>query len=250
MSTSTHTEIQYLNGQPLGRIATVGPHGRPHVMPVAVFYDPETESIVIGIAGDTAASKKFRDAQRRPDVAIVVDDLAAVDPWTPRGIQIRGRGGAHRGRRGGRQAPRRPVPVQRGVDPHPPAPGPGMGHRQRLPRAHRARRDLSETQVRPRALRPGSVRWPNGFSRRTPERAKSAVLRYQGPAPAPSPRCGQHPPRFFPGSTQPVDQPMRGRVPERVVLHQPFPQHPVNPQVLEGEQSSLRARARSAAVPS
>lgn len=91
MSTFTHAEIQYLNGQPLGRIASVGPHGRPHVMPVAVFYDPETESIVIGIAGDMAASKKFRDAQRRPDVAIVVDDLAAVDPWTPRGIEIRGR---------------------------------------------------------------------------------------------------------------------------------------------------------------
>jgi hypothetical protein len=27
-----------------------------------------------------AASKKFRDAQRRPDVALVIDDLAAVDP--------------------------------------------------------------------------------------------------------------------------------------------------------------------------
>lgn len=95
MSTFTDAEIQYMHGQPLGRIATVGPHGRPHVMPVAVFYDPETESIVIGIRGDMAASKKFRDAQRRPDVAVVVDDLAAVDPWTPRGIEIRGRAEMH-----------------------------------------------------------------------------------------------------------------------------------------------------------
>jgi pyridoxamine 5'-phosphate oxidase family protein len=95
MSTFTHAEIQYLNSQPLGRIATVDPHGRPHVMPVAVFYDPETESVVIGIAGDTAASKKFRDAQHWPDVAIVVDDLAAIDPWTPRGIEIRGRAETH-----------------------------------------------------------------------------------------------------------------------------------------------------------
>jgi pyridoxamine 5'-phosphate oxidase family protein len=46
---------------------------------------------VIGGAADMAASKKFRDAQRRPDVALVIDDLAAVDPWTPRGIEIRGR---------------------------------------------------------------------------------------------------------------------------------------------------------------
>jgi len=33
-------------------------------MPVAVFYDPYTESIVIGISGDVAASKKFQTAAR------------------------------------------------------------------------------------------------------------------------------------------------------------------------------------------
>jgi pyridoxamine 5'-phosphate oxidase family protein len=91
MTTFTDAEIGYLNSQPLGRLATVGTDGRPHVMPVGVFYDPETQAIVIGSAADMASSKKFRDAQRRPDVALVVDDLAAVDPWTPRGIEIRGR---------------------------------------------------------------------------------------------------------------------------------------------------------------
>jgi pyridoxamine 5'-phosphate oxidase family protein len=95
MSVFTDTEVEYLNSQPLGRIATVGPDGRPHVMPVGVFYDPDTQSVVIGGAGDMAASKKFRDAQRRPDVAVVVDDLAAVDPWTPRGIEVRGRAETH-----------------------------------------------------------------------------------------------------------------------------------------------------------
>jgi pyridoxamine 5'-phosphate oxidase family protein len=90
MSTFTDAEVEYVNSQPLGRIATVGPDGSPHVMPVGVFYDPETEAIVIGSAGDMAASKKFRDARRRPDVALVIDDLASVDPWTPRGIEIRG----------------------------------------------------------------------------------------------------------------------------------------------------------------
>jgi pyridoxamine 5'-phosphate oxidase family protein len=91
----TDAEVEYLNSQPLGRIATVGPDGRPHVTPVGFFYDPETQTIVIGGAADMAASKKFRDAQGRPDVALVVDDLAAVDPWTPRGIEIRGRAETH-----------------------------------------------------------------------------------------------------------------------------------------------------------
>jgi pyridoxamine 5'-phosphate oxidase family protein len=95
MSTFTAAEVAYLHRQRLGRLATVGPDGRPHVMPVGMFYDPETQAIVIGSAADMAASEKFRDAQRRPDVALVVDDLASVDPWTPRGIEIRGRAEAH-----------------------------------------------------------------------------------------------------------------------------------------------------------
>ena len=97
MSTFTNAEVEYLKSQPLGRLATVGPDDRPHVTPVGVFYDPETETIVIGGYADTdmAASKKFRDARRRPDVAFVVDDLATVDPWSPRFIEIRGRAETH-----------------------------------------------------------------------------------------------------------------------------------------------------------
>ena len=94
-STFTDAEIEYLNSQPLGRIATADADGRPHVMPVGVFYDAEAQAIVIGATDGMAASKKFRDAQRQPDVALVVDDLAAVDPWTPRGIEIRGRAETH-----------------------------------------------------------------------------------------------------------------------------------------------------------
>jgi pyridoxamine 5'-phosphate oxidase family protein len=89
MSTFTDAEIAYLNSQLIGRLATVDADGRPHVMPVGAFYDPETEAIVIG-GHELASSKKFRDAQQRPDVAFVVDDLAAIDPWTPRGVEIRG----------------------------------------------------------------------------------------------------------------------------------------------------------------
>ncbi len=94
-STFTDTEIEYLESQPLGRIATADADGRPHVMPVGVFYDADSQSIVIGATDGMVASKKFRDARRRPDVAVVVDDLAALDPWTPRGIEIRGRAETH-----------------------------------------------------------------------------------------------------------------------------------------------------------
>jgi pyridoxamine 5'-phosphate oxidase family protein len=104
-NTFTDAEVAYLNSQRLGRLATVGPDGRPHVTPVGIFHDPETQTIVIGSTADMPASKKFRDAQRRPDVAIVVDDVASVDPWTTRGIEVRGRaetfteGGEEVGRR-------------------------------------------------------------------------------------------------------------------------------------------------------
>jgi pyridoxamine 5'-phosphate oxidase family protein len=102
----TDAEVEYLIGQPLGRLATVGRDGRPHVTPVGVFWDPVSRSVVIG-GHNLAASRKFRDARQRPEVALVVDDLAAVDPWTPRGIEIRGqaethdRGGPEVGRRAG-----------------------------------------------------------------------------------------------------------------------------------------------------
>ncbi|WP_433466383.1 pyridoxamine 5'-phosphate oxidase family protein [Spirillospora sp. CA-128828] len=67
--TFTANEIDYLNGQLLGRLATVGPDGRPHIVPVGVFCDPETGTIVIGGHAGTgmAASKKFRDARRQTD---------------------------------------------------------------------------------------------------------------------------------------------------------------------------------------
>jgi pyridoxamine 5'-phosphate oxidase family protein len=100
----TDAEIDYITSQPLGRLATVGADGRPHVMPVGVFYDPEAGAVVIS-GHNLAASRKFRDAQDRPEVALVIDDLAAVDPWTPRGIEIRGHAETHT--TGGEEAGRR-----------------------------------------------------------------------------------------------------------------------------------------------
>ena len=82
-------ERRYLSERRLGRIATVGKDGTPHVAPVGWSYDPDDDVIEIG-GRDFARSKKYHDAERSGRAAIVIDDLASVDPWRPRGIEIRG----------------------------------------------------------------------------------------------------------------------------------------------------------------
>lgn len=89
MSAFTAAEVAYLQSQRLGRLATVGPDGQPHVVPVGFRYNPELDVVDIG-GHDFARRKKYRDVQRNPRVAFVVDDLASTAPWRPRGIEIRG----------------------------------------------------------------------------------------------------------------------------------------------------------------
>lgn len=88
MSHFTDSEVEYLKSQRLGRLATSA-DGRPHVVPVGFRYNPELDTIDIS-GHDFAQRKKFRDVQRNPHVAFVVDDLASVQPWRPRGVEIRG----------------------------------------------------------------------------------------------------------------------------------------------------------------
>jgi pyridoxamine 5'-phosphate oxidase family protein len=87
MSIFTEQEIAYLQSQRLGRLATIGPSGMPHVVPVAFRYNPEHETIDIG-GHRFADRRKYRDMQRDPRVAFVVDDVQP--PWRPRMIEIRG----------------------------------------------------------------------------------------------------------------------------------------------------------------
>ena len=90
MGKFTEEERRYLSERRLGRIATVGKDGTPHVVPVGWSYNPERETIDVG-GRDFARTKKFRDARRSGRAAIVIDDLASTDPWRPRGIEVRGR---------------------------------------------------------------------------------------------------------------------------------------------------------------
>src|SRR6516165_7056912 len=89
VSNFTAEEIAYLQSQRLGRLATVGPDGQPHVVPVGFRYNAELDTIDIG-GHDFAKRKKYRDVQYNPRVAFVVDDLASTSPWRPRMIEIRG----------------------------------------------------------------------------------------------------------------------------------------------------------------
>jgi pyridoxamine 5'-phosphate oxidase family protein len=94
VSVFTDAELRYLaGGRQLGRVATVGADGTPHVVPVAWIYNAARDAIDIG-GFELERTKKFRDVARTGRVAIVIDDLASTDPWRPRGIEIRGRGEA------------------------------------------------------------------------------------------------------------------------------------------------------------
>ena len=99
MSVFTAPELEYLasggrrrgDGDPrLARLATVGPDGTPHVVPVGFAYNPGHDSIDVG-GRDFERTKKYRDVARTGRAALVVDDLESIDPWRPRGIEVRGR---------------------------------------------------------------------------------------------------------------------------------------------------------------
>jgi pyridoxamine 5'-phosphate oxidase family protein len=92
VSVFTEAELAYLTGgRQLGRIATIGADGTPHVVPVGWIYNAARDTIDIG-GRELQRTKKFRDVERVGRVAIVIDDLESVDPWRPRAIEVRGRG--------------------------------------------------------------------------------------------------------------------------------------------------------------
>ena len=90
MTVLTTAEIEYLASQRLGRIATAGADGKPHVVPTSFRYNSELGALDVG-GLHVATTKKYRDVQANPWAAIVVDDLVSTDPWRPRMLEIRGR---------------------------------------------------------------------------------------------------------------------------------------------------------------
>lgn len=89
--TFTNPEIRFLSRQPLGHLTTIGPDGTPQVKPVGFAYNPDTGSI--DISGlNMAASAKYRNVQRNPRVAFVVDEVTEQNsPDGAHFLEIRGR---------------------------------------------------------------------------------------------------------------------------------------------------------------
>jgi pyridoxamine 5'-phosphate oxidase family protein len=89
MAAFTDAELTFLRSvRLLGRIATVGPDGTPHVTPVGWSLRQGAETVDVG-GRDMANTKKFRDVARSGRAALVIDEV--LPPWNPRGIEIRGR---------------------------------------------------------------------------------------------------------------------------------------------------------------
>jgi pyridoxamine 5'-phosphate oxidase family protein len=91
MSVFTAAEVEYLHGQRrLGRIATVGADGMPHVVPSGWMHNVELDTIDVS-GHDLRQTKKFKDVAHTGYAAIVIDDIASFDPFRPRAIEVRGR---------------------------------------------------------------------------------------------------------------------------------------------------------------
>ena len=81
-------EVAYLRSQRLARLATVAPDGQPDVVPVGFEFDGRY-LYVGGLA--PARTRKFRNLQAgNTKVALVIDDLASTNPWSPRYLRIYG----------------------------------------------------------------------------------------------------------------------------------------------------------------
>lgn len=85
----TEKELAYVNGQRLGRLATSNARGVLHVCPVGFRWNDRDGTIDIG-GINLPPSLKFRNVQANSNASFVIDDVASIDPWTPRGIEFRG----------------------------------------------------------------------------------------------------------------------------------------------------------------
>jgi len=90
-SAFSQAELDYLTSERrLARVATADADGRPHVTPVGMWrYNQQLDTIDVG-GRDFASTRKYRNVRANPCAAIVVDDIASVNPWRPRAVIVEG----------------------------------------------------------------------------------------------------------------------------------------------------------------
>ena len=87
MPVFTEPELAFLAEQRLARLATASPEGQPDVS--AVGFEVDGDTVVSG-GFDITKTVRYRHLSANPRATIVIDDLASVDPWRPRGVKVRG----------------------------------------------------------------------------------------------------------------------------------------------------------------
>lgn len=83
----TQPELDYIESQPLARIGTASPKGKPDVAAVGFDFDGEY-FYVSGRRNEITL--KYLNTQKNPRASLVIDDLASTSPWRPRGLKIFG----------------------------------------------------------------------------------------------------------------------------------------------------------------
>lgn len=85
----TEKEVAYIKSQHILRMATVSKSLQPDVAPLVFQFDGD-RFLISGF--DIPKTLKYKNVESGNDlVALVLDDLASVNPWTPRGIKIHGK---------------------------------------------------------------------------------------------------------------------------------------------------------------
>jgi pyridoxamine 5'-phosphate oxidase family protein len=86
MSVFSEAEIAYLQSKTMGRLATIGLDGRPHLVPLTYRFNADEDAIDIG-GVEFGNSKKWGDMLQNPRVAFLVDDASTAGAHA---IEIRG----------------------------------------------------------------------------------------------------------------------------------------------------------------
>lgn len=87
----SEAETNYLKSQRLARIASTSARGIPEVSPVGFEFDGRYFWIGSHSQEIFFRTRRYRNiAGGNKRVSIVIDDLASVTPWRPRGIKVSG----------------------------------------------------------------------------------------------------------------------------------------------------------------